>query len=525
MSDDDLMRDEVRTISYIPSPTFDAIHKRRPMVSAVRGPVGSGKSVGCVMFMLDIALSQEPNADGVRKTRWVCIRNTYGELKATVIKTFQDWIPDDVCPIKWDAPIVGLMRCDHPDGVTTIEAEFFFLSMDRPKDIRKMLSLEMTGIWINEAQFLDIGIVNEAASRAVQGRYPSGKDGGPTWCGMIMDTNSPDEDHWWAQFERGTDEDGNSLRPEGWEFFAQPGALVEVQPGLPISPDLQALIDAGFYADHMGRRFVANPLAENVKNNKKGYKAWFDQLGGKPLAWVRSRICNTFATVATGKPVFLDHFSRSFHVSEDKLGPIKSLPIIIGMDFGLTPAAIIGQVTAFGQLRILDEVVATGMGVERFIDEQLGPLLAARYSGMKATIFGDPAGVGRSQADETTCFEVLWEKGFDAQPAHTNNLVARLESVRWWLSRLMGRGQPAIIISNHCKVIIKACETGYQYRQMNVSGVTKYTAEPEKNSYSHPSDALQYLCLGAMPERERKQTITTNSSRANQRARDAVTGY
>ena len=71
MSDDDLMRDEVRTISYIPSPTFDAIHKRRPMVSAVRGPVGSGKSVGCVMFMLDIALSQEPNADGVRKTRWV----------------------------------------------------------------------------------------------------------------------------------------------------------------------------------------------------------------------------------------------------------------------------------------------------------------------------------------------------------------------------------------------------------------------------------------------------------------------
>ena len=100
-----------------------------------------------------------------------------------------------------------------------------------------------------------------------------------------------------------------------------------------------------------------------------------------------------------------------------------------------------------------------------------------------------------------------------------------LKPVRWWLSRLMGRGQPAIIISNHCKVIIKACETGYQYRQMNVSGVTKYTTEPEKNSYSHPSDALQYLCLGAMPERERKQTITTNSSRANQRARDAVTGY
>ena len=161
---------EVRTITYSPSPTFEAIHRDRPMIAAVRGPVGSGKSVGCVMFMLDVAIAQEPNADGVRKTRWVCIRNTYGELKATVIKTFQDWIPEEVCPIKWDAPIVGQMRIPHPDGRTVIDAEFFFLSMDRPKDIRKMLSLEMTGVWINEAQFLDLNIVNEAASRAVQAR-------------------------------------------------------------------------------------------------------------------------------------------------------------------------------------------------------------------------------------------------------------------------------------------------------------------------------------------------------------------
>ena len=46
----------------------------------------------------------------------------------------------------------------------------------------------------------------------------------------------------------------------------------------------------------------------------------------------------------------------------------------------------------------------------------------------------------------------------------------------------MGRGQPAIIISNHRKVIISACETGYQYRQMNVSGVTKHTTEPERRT-------------------------------------------
>ena len=514
---------EVRTINYIPSPTFQRIHNERPMVAAVRGPVGSGKSVGCVMFMLDVSINQAPNADGVRKTRWVCIRNTYGELKATVIKTFQDWIPDEVCPIKFDAPITGMMRVPHPDGVTTIEAEFFFLSMDRPKDIRKMLSLEMTGVWINEAQFLDLNIVNEAASRAVQARYPSGKDGGPTWCGMIMDTNSPDDDHWWHTFEFGVDEDGNSLKPLGWEFYEQPGALIEVSPGAPLSPELDQQVSAGNFIDYLGRRFVANPKAENVKNNSKGYSAWYDQLGGKTLNWIRSRICNRFATVQTGKPVFIDHFNRDMHVAKDRLGPIKGLPLVIGLDFGLTPAAIIGQITAFGQLRIIDEVIATGMGIKRFADEQLGALLVSKYAGFDYVIYGDPAGVGRAQTDEQTCFEVLHTAGMNAQPAHTNNLLARLESVRWWLSRLVGRGQPALLISPHCKVIIKAFETGYQYKQLNVSGSTKFGVEPDKNAYSHPSDATQYLCLGAMPDKERVKTISSNSHSAA--VRDQVTGY
>lgn len=76
-------------IKYIASPTFKTkVHRLRPLVTAIRGPIGSGKSVGCVMHMKKIAMEQEPNEDGVRKTRWVCIRNTYPDLKGTVIKTF-----------------------------------------------------------------------------------------------------------------------------------------------------------------------------------------------------------------------------------------------------------------------------------------------------------------------------------------------------------------------------------------------------------------------------------------------------
>lgn len=513
-------------IVYRASPTFKQVHRSNALVKAIRGPIGSGKSVGCVEEMFRICLAQEPNARGGRQTRWACVRNTYPELKGTVIKTFQDWIPDSVCPIKYDSPISGKMRIPHPDGKTQVEAEFLFLSMDKPKDVKKLMSLELTGIWINEAQFLPLPLVTEAVTRT--GRYPPKKveEGfnGTTWNGMIMDTNSPDDDHWWYQLEQGINEEtGEPLKPKGWEFFVQPGALVDVT-GIPLeamSDELRAMIEQGQYSDYLGHRFVANPLAENVTNHKKGYGYWFDNIQGQTLNWIKSRVCNEFATVQQGKPVFMDHFNRELHVAKDKLVPVKSWPTFIGLDFGLTPAAIIGQIAPIGQLRITDELIATGMGIERFITEQLSPLLRANYTGCDIRIIGDPAGVQRAQTDERTCFQLLEEYGFNAQPADSNNLTARLEAVRWWLTRLVGKGQPAMLISPHCKTLIKGYETGYAYRQLNVSGEEKYTETPDKNRYSHPHDANQYLCLGAMPTMFKQQVINIKSTKPLSQ----ITGY
>lgn len=503
-------------IVYRASPTFKRVHRSNALVKAIRGPIGSGKSVGCVMEMFRICQMQEPNSQGVRQTRWACVRNTYPELKGTVIKTFQDWIPEQICPIKYDSPITGRLSLPHQDGKTKIEAEFLFLSMDKPKDVKKLMSLELTGIWINEAQFLPSSLVTEAVTRT--GRYPKKNldEGflGATWNGMIMDTNSPDDDHWWFQFEQGVNEEtGETLKPKGWEFFVQPGALIDVT-GVPIeslSADVKTMLDKGQYEDYFSRRFVANPLAENVQNHKKEYGYWFDNIQGQTLNWIKSRVCNEFATVQHGKPVFMDHFNKELHVAKDKLVPVKSWTTFIGLDFGLTPAAIIGQVAPIGQLRITDELTATGMGIERFITEQLSPLIRSKYAECDIQIFGDPAGVQRSQTDERTCFQILEEYGFNAQPAETNNSTARLEAVRWWLSRLVNKGQPAMLISPHCKTLIKGYETGYAYRQLNVSGEEKYTETPDKNRYSHLHDANQYLCLGAMPAMFKQQVINVKS--------------
>ncbi len=501
-------------ITYRASPTLKVMHKLRPLVLAIRGPIGSGKSVGCVMHMLRVAMEQEPNSEGVRKTRWVCVRNTYPELKGTVIKTFQQWIPEGLCPIIYDAPIHGTLNLPgydkdgNPDG-TTIESEFYFLSLDKPKDVQRLMSLETTGVWINEAQFLDKALVLEALSRC--GRYPMMLDGGPTWYGLIMDTNSPDEDHWWHEYEFGVDEAGNSLTPRDWVFIEQPGGLLEITsiPEAALSKDVQAMIKAGMVIEYMGKRFVANPKAENHENHKKGFGYWLEKVSGQSINWIRSRLCNKFATVLHGKPVYQDEFNRDIHVSKDKLLPVKGWSVFVGVDFGLTPAAIIGQISPTGQLRILDEVISESMGIKRFAEGQLVPLLNSKYAGMPVTVWGDPAGVGRAQTDEKTCFEILAECGLDAEACDTNNLTGRLEAVRFWLGKLVGRGLPALLISPTCKVIIRGFEGGYAYRQLNVSGETRYTAEPDKNRFSHPHDALQYLARAAMPSNLREQLPTT----------------
>ena len=61
-------------------------HKSDCFVRGLMGAVGSGKSVACCMEILSRACKQRPNDQGIRKSRWAVVRNTYGELKTTTIK-------------------------------------------------------------------------------------------------------------------------------------------------------------------------------------------------------------------------------------------------------------------------------------------------------------------------------------------------------------------------------------------------------------------------------------------------------
>lgn len=464
------MSESVQTIRYQASPTMVRFHQSNAMVKGMMGPIGSGKSVSCVMEVFARAHAQVPDAKGVRRTRWAVIRNTYPELKSTTIKTWEEWIPRSICPIKWSSPIEAKMERLLDDG-TSIDMEILFLAIDRPDDVDKLLSLELTGAWINEARELDKSIVDAALSRT--GRYPGKRFGAPlTWSGLIMDTNPMDNDHWWYTLAEQT-------KPRNYTFFRQPGALIKETDGL----------------GHV-TGYRANPDAENVEHQQLGYQYWLRLCEGADPAWTEAMVCGEYSSVFDGKPVYKDIYNDGVHCSKKTLEIFRGMPLLLGWDFGLTPSCIVGQLAPNGQLRILREYICERGGIKQHITDTVSPRLNADFPGIPVRSWGDPAGKAKSQADsDVSVFSVMEELGLPTDPTTTNDFIPRRQAVMDRLTRVID-GEPAIILDPCISKIRKGFKGGYKFDRIQVSGERRFKDVPSKNSYSHPHDALQYLCLG-----------------------------
>ena len=441
----------------------------------IRGPVGSGKSVACCVEVFRRALMQKKGEDGIRKSRWAIIRNTNPQLRTTTIKTWLDWFPEnDWGKFVWSVPYT------HHIKKGDIDLEILFLALDRPEDVKKLLSLEVTGIWINEAREVPKSIVDACTMRV--GRYPSMRDGGPSWSGVIADTNAPDEDHWWPIMGGDVpipdhiprDQAKMLVRPDNWRFFTQPCGMTEVKN------------EAGEL-----EKYVPNPQAENQKNMLKSY--YPNLIQGKTKSWIDVYVMNRLGHVQEGKPVY-PMFAPDVHIAKEEIPIGAGLPVYVGLDFGLTPSAVLGQKVR-GRWLLQSEIVAVDMGIVRFA-EVLRNELSTRFAACSEVyIYGDPAGDFRAQTDESTPFQILRGAGLRALPTHSNSVDLRLEAVSSQLTKMV-EGKPALCVDRRCSMLIKGFEGGYSYKRMEVSG-ERYADKPDKNMFSHVHDALQYMMLGA----------------------------
>lgn len=450
---------EVRYCIGSDYPVLSAFMQCRAPVSVCRGPLGSGKTIATIQRLLDHMCQQHPNSSGVRPTRFLAIRNTYPDLAETTIKDFLEiFEPFGKMRMGGLEPPNFQARFVLPDG-TKVEGEVIFLALDRPDAIKKLKGYQVTGIWWNEMSEISKPFVDMGDLR--HGRYPSDVSGGVrcSWHGMFGDTNSFHDSHWMYKVRE--------QRPQGWEFFDQPGGV----------------IDTGETNADGRKIWKVNPRAENAENLPPDY--YSRGMQGKDDDWIAVMLANEFGFMVDGKPVH-PRFVDSLHTHSGVIEPNERYPLLVGIDFGRTPAATIGQFWSHvGRHVCIDELVSFDMSAAIFAPE-LKRKLDREYPGMAVRAWGDPAGDAAGQATEDTPIRIVRAAGIPCEPTETNIAAVRRAALDNPLTRLCVDGKPAYKLSGaKCPNLRRSLAGGYHYRQLKLSGEARYSDIPEKNDDSH----------------------------------------
>ena len=450
-------RDTVKR--YDPLPTLRQFHGCETAIRCIVGPVGSGKTTAAsweLCYYIPMHLFKKY---GIKTSRWVVLRSTYRELEDTTKKTITWWFD-----FGKESAQDNTITLKFPDWTV----EILFRSCDRPGDVAKFKSLELTGYWIDESIEVPEEVKLMLKNRI--GRFPPKC---PVRYG-IETTNPPDiEDPTYHQFK--------------W-LTSVPGPVAENKP----------------LENHYG---FWQPPRENDANLRPGYYTDLikDYQGNRD--WIERYVMGRPGITMHGRVVF-NNFNRDMHVSKEPLEFVGKR-LYFGWDnTGNCPAAVVGYIPSAGMFHVLREYHTERMGIVDFGNYVLADR-NSRWPGIEFFDYADQAGesgFSKSGGGLTSNAQMMRELGIEVVPSE-QNWEARRESVEFQLGRLVG-GNPAFLIDPSCRRLINGFLGGYCYPEIGATGY--HRDSPEKNKFSHVHDALQYLMAALL--RNYKRTRSQDES-------------
>lgn len=448
-------------INYTAPPTCARFMKSEAFTRVIAGPVGSGKTTACLFELFRRACEQEKAPDGFRYTRFAIVRQSLKQLRDTVLKDITTWL-EGVAEYKVSESTIYIHMGD-------IRSEWLLIPLDNPEDQRRLLSMQLTGAWMSESIEMDVGLMSPLAGRI--GRYPAANLGGCTWMGIIADTNMPSEGSDWHKFM--------TKPPPDAQIFIQPGGMSEEAENLEWlmqTPETLKLPPDDPVRRAQGRTYYERFLRSNSPD------------------WCKRYVHAEFGDDPSGTAVYRESFKSSWHVA-DNVEPVSGHPLLVGLDFGRDPCAVICQPDHRGRLLVLEEIMAQDVGLEVQMQKRIKPtLMLERYITRPIIIVGDPAGGQRSTLYEETSFDLIKREGLMAYPAPTNDVDRRISAVESWLLASRDGGPALIIDRERCPTLIRALGGGYRYGKTRMG---QRKPRPDKNDYSHVMDAFQYAALTA----------------------------
>lgn len=456
----------------------------------IQGPIESGKSVAAAGLIMSAMCSVPRWRKGIRKSKWLVCRNSYPDLETSTIPTWLHWFPEEAYgKFSWSEPYTHKMK------FLDVEAEVVFRSFgdDSQDTLKALRSTEWTGAWINEGQFIPRRLFMEMSDRT--GRYPPVHDGGSGRKFIVMDMNAPQtEDHWVLRMRGDVElpedmpesERFGYVKPSWLKFYMQPPALLQ---------------EKDITGKHLG--WKVNPKAENLENMKP--ERYLQLAEGKTMDEVRRDLCNEVVIAHSGAPCF-PGYDKDRHATMEPIKGYEGAPLILGFDWGATPACTVWQQVQ-GQWLGLGELVETNClivefapKVKRFLSERWPWALAADGPGIVP--WGDPEGDWRNEQTGKSHFDILQAKaGFRVKkPAQKDNPQFRLNIGRQLMKESLDDGRPRLLISRHPQLgmprLHAALSGGYVLKTMKVDGTEKLKSEVVKNNHSHVAEAACYAWWG-----------------------------
>jgi hypothetical protein len=503
-------------------------------VPLIMGPRASAKSTASCIKLYGNSLGQWAGRDGWIRRRTCIVRATYDELKRTTIQTWRMWFPEAV----WGPIIMGhppTHRIRKAFGRGGLDWEVVFLALDSDEAAKKLTSSEYSDAFINEAWETGRDVVS--ALRASVGRYPNsmlavghcGKCGAEEkppsrdcpacgavesieWCyrpQVIMDTNGPPMGHWISYMSgleaippkvKAADRLGYE-KPDDWEFFIQPPGLIEEKD-----------------ADGVVTGYRENPDAENRKYRRKDY--YISAAAGATPEFIQRYLIGRPGTAASGSGI-MHQFRTALHVAKEPFELTPGWPVLIGMDFGRTPAIVVGQKVQDRWWRVVDELDGIETSAREFAEDHAIPFLSRLVSRVdpenkwdwEFVIHCDPAGDHHSEATDTTPIREVRATGLRVIQAFAGQKFTVRRDTLNALFCKVDDGRPVITLSPRCRSLIRAMAGGYCYPRITLPDGTVIMGErPDKrNPNTHVANALEYLITG----HDKGAVVLTTSGQRN----------
>ena len=450
------MSEHAHAIEFVMPPTISRFVATHGKSKYLQGPFGSSKTVSALMERVTVGIEFYANYPHLTR-RTLVVRNTRNELRDTTHRSFMEWFGNQG---EW-------LETKNRFTFYVTGHEFLFYGLDRPQDVRKVLSLEITDFVIDEASQIEHEIFLGLMGRV--GRYPKMKgkatadiDLDP--CGINV-SNPPEDDSWLVE-EYETDP------KEGYYAFYQPPGIVDT-----------------------GVDIVTNPKAENTENLPFNYYVdLYNQYAARPDLQQRY-VMGKRAVLVRGKAVYGGEFDKSWHITTQKPVVPDGCKVVAGWDnSGNVPACVVGFRNPNGRLDIVQEFTTDRSGIVEF-GQAVTRWRNVEYPGHETVDVSDPAGHAQFSSPDgglTSNAQLMLEKCGVSLLKGVQAFQIRREAVSELLRTRLDGGPALRIYAPGCPRLIAALEGGYCYTKLPDN--RGYSPDPQKNRYAHVAEALQYLC-------------------------------